>query len=148
MLHRRRGDLATIARKAFFKNLELRLIGEAPPPRIDDRRGPKNVLTPVHKDKTTDSHHALKAVAVGCLRPEFSLPKSSLYMHPVISQNRPALALMRQNWLASNHLVIELWQVRPDRAHGGPSPRQVTLFNSVGFPSPNQTSRATCSECC
>lgn len=73
MLHRRRGDLATIARKAFFKNLELRLVGEAPPPpRIDDRqpahRCPKTVLMPVHKDKTTDSHHALKAAAVGCLR--------------------------------------------------------------------------------
>ena len=72
MLHRRRGDLATIARKAFFKNLELRLVGEAPPPpRIDDRqpahRCPKTVLMPVHKDKTTDSHHALKAAAVGCL---------------------------------------------------------------------------------
>lgn len=55
MLHRRRGDLATIARKTFFKNLELRLIGEAPPPRIDDRqparRGPKTVPVPVHKDK-------------------------------------------------------------------------------------------------
>lgn len=83
MLHRRRGDLATIARKAFFKNLELRLVGEAPPPpRIDDRqpahRCPKTVLMPVHKDKTTDSHHALKAAAVGCLRCSPSIARDLL----------------------------------------------------------------------
>src|SRR5690606_1089948 len=74
---RRRENLAAIAGKALFKNLELRLIGEAPPsPCIDDRqpahRCPKTVLMPVHKDKTTDLHHALKAAAFGSRLPTSS----------------------------------------------------------------------------
>ncbi|MBU2387518.1 MAG: hypothetical protein KKC57_06050, partial [Alphaproteobacteria bacterium] len=68
----RRGDLATIARKAFLENFELGLGGKAPPtPCVDDfnpaHRCPKTVLMPVHSDKTTDSSQTLKAALLGCL---------------------------------------------------------------------------------
>ncbi|MBB6181950.1 hypothetical protein [Pseudorhizobium flavum] len=73
MLNRRRGNLATITRKALFENLQLRLVGKAATPtRVDDlkptHRCPVNVLMPVHKDKTTDSPYAIKAALPGCLR--------------------------------------------------------------------------------
>ncbi|WP_245450039.1 hypothetical protein [Rhizobium leguminosarum] len=66
MLLRRRGNLATIARKAFLENFELGRGGKAPPtPWVDDfkpaHRCPKTVHMPVHSDKTTDSSYALKA---------------------------------------------------------------------------------------
>jgi ornithine cyclodeaminase len=35
--------------------------------------------------------------------------------------------------LAPDHPVIELWQVMTGTAHGRTDPRQITLFDSVGF---------------